>query len=82
LRLLRCLVVVFPLLGTCSAQLPDYYKTVNRVTWVVGNIDKVRPAWQALGLSDIHEYPNIELSGQFRGKPVTIYAWPFGQPDD
>jgi hypothetical protein len=57
------------------AQLPGYYKTVNRVTWVVGNIDKVRPAWEALGLSDIRECPNIQLVGQFRGKPVTIYAW-------
>jgi hypothetical protein len=75
LRLFHCLVVMFSLVGTCSAQLPDYYKTVNRVTWVVGNIDKVRPAWAALGLSDIQEYPNIQPEGQFRGKPVTIYAW-------
>jgi hypothetical protein len=63
------------LVGICAGQLPDYYKTVNRVTWVVGNIDKVRPPWVALGLSDIEEYPNIELTGEFRGKPVTIYAW-------
>jgi hypothetical protein len=75
LRLLRCFVVVFFLVGTCSAQLPDYYKTVNRVTWVVGNIDKVRAAWTAMGLSDLDEYPNIQLVGQFRGTPVTIYAW-------
>ena len=74
-RLIRCLGIAFSLAGTCSAQLPAYYKTVNRVTWVVGNIDKVRPAWVALGLSDIQEYPNIQLVGQFRGKPVTIYAW-------
>jgi len=63
------------LAATCPAQLPDYYKSVARVTWVVGNIDKVRPAWEAMGLSEIREYPNIELMGQFRGKPVTIYAW-------
>jgi len=61
--------------GVCPAQLPDYYKTVNRVTWVVGNIDKVRAAWEALGLSGIEEYPNIQLVGQYRGKPVTAYAW-------
>src|SRR5215471_13370641 len=67
--------VPFWLVATCSAQLPEYYKTVNRVTWVVGNIDKVRPAWGALGLSGIEEYSNIELTGQFRGKPITIYAW-------
>lgn len=75
LRLLRCFVVLFSLARPCPAQLPDYYKTVDRVTWVVGNIDKVRPAWAALGLSDIREYPNIQLVGQFRDKPVTIYAW-------
>jgi hypothetical protein len=66
---------LFSLAATCPAQLPDYYKTVNRVTWVVGNIDKVRPAWEASGLSEIREYPNIELVGEFRGQPVTIYAW-------
>jgi hypothetical protein len=75
LNLLRCLLVLSSLVGTCHAQLPGYYKTVNRVTWVVGNIDKVRTAWQALGLSDIQEYPNIELVGHYRGKPLTIYAW-------
>src|SRR5262245_27956289 len=74
-KLIRCLAVVFSLAGTCSAQVPAYYKTVNRVTWVVGNIDKVRAAWERLGLSGIQEYPNIQLVGQFRGKPVTIYAW-------
>src|SRR6476660_5388052 len=74
-KLIRCLALVVPLAGTCLAQLPAYYQTVNRVTWVVGNIDKVRAAWEALGLSDIQEYPNIQLVGQFRGKPVTIYAW-------
>lgn len=75
MRALRCFVAVFALVGTCPAQLPDYYKTVNRVTWVVGNIDKVRAAWARLGLSDIEEYPNIQLVGQFRGQPATIYAW-------
>jgi Glyoxalase/Bleomycin resistance protein/Dioxygenase superfamily len=72
---LDCLFVAFLSVGTCRAQLPRYYKTVNRVTWVVENIDKVRPAWEALGLSDIKEYPNIRLTGQFRTRPVTIYAW-------
>src|SRR6185436_18324189 len=75
MRLLRYLAILCWLVGTCSAQLPDYYKTVNRLTWVVENIDKVRPAWEALGLSDTRQYVNVQLEGQFRGKPVTIYAW-------
>jgi catechol 2,3-dioxygenase-like lactoylglutathione lyase family enzyme len=69
------LAFAFTAVGLCSAQLPDHYKTVNRVTWVVENIDKVRPAWAALGLSDVEEHPNIQLVGQFRGSPVTICAW-------
>jgi hypothetical protein len=75
LRLSVCLVLAFIALRPCAAQLPDFYKTVSRVTWVVENIDKVRPAWEALGLSDIQEFSNIQLVGQFRGNPVTIYAW-------
>jgi hypothetical protein len=72
---LRSFVVVLSLAGTCSAEVPDFYKTVNRVTWVVENIDKVRPAWAALGLAGIEESPNIQLIGVYRGKPITIYAW-------
>src|SRR5690349_18884866 len=74
-KTLFSLLVTISLAGPCRAELPDYYKRINRVTWVVGNLDKVRPAWEALGLSGIEEYTNIELTGQFRGKPVTIYAW-------
>jgi len=74
-RLLRSFVVLSSLAGIGSAEVPDLYQTVNRVTWVVENIDKVRPAWAALGLSGIEEHPNIQLIGQFRGKAITIYAW-------
>lgn len=61
--------------GACSAQLPDFYKAVNRVTWVIENLDKVRPAWEKLGLKDIRFYQNIELTGQYKGKPVAVNAW-------
>jgi catechol 2,3-dioxygenase-like lactoylglutathione lyase family enzyme len=75
LQLIQYFAIILSLLGTCSAEMPGYYKTVNRVTWLVQDIDKVRPAWVALGLSDIQEYPNITLAGQYHGKPTTIYAW-------
>jgi len=63
------------LMSTCFAQMPEFYKTASRVTWVVENIDKVRPSLERLGLADIQEFPNIQLVGTYRGKPVTIYAW-------
>jgi catechol 2,3-dioxygenase-like lactoylglutathione lyase family enzyme len=69
------LIAVAAFGGTCAAQLPEYYKTVNRLVWVVENIDRVRPAWEAFGLSDIQAFPNIQLTGTYRGVPQTIYAW-------
>jgi len=75
LLLARQLIFGFLLAPAWPAQLPDCYRTVSRVTWVVENIDRVRLAWEAMGLSDIREYPNIQLVGEFRGMPVTIYAW-------
>src|SRR5690242_764617 len=72
---MRRLILMSLFAAICPAQLPDCYKTVNRVTWVVGNIDRVRASWQKIGLADIREYPNIQLVGEYRGRPVTIYAW-------
>jgi Glyoxalase/Bleomycin resistance protein/Dioxygenase superfamily len=75
LRLLGSLTVMFALASTALAEMPNCYKTVNRVTWVVGNIDHAKAAWTALGLSDVQEFPNIKLTGKYHGKPVTIWAW-------
>jgi Glyoxalase/Bleomycin resistance protein/Dioxygenase superfamily len=75
MRLLGYLVVVHALAVGGFAELPGFYKTVNRVTWVVQNIDHAKPAWIALGLADVHEYPDIKLIGKYRGRPVTIWAW-------
>lgn len=73
MKLLRCFVVVLSFAMTCSAaELPKCYQSMNRVTWIVGNVDRVSAAWKALGLSDIEESPHIQFSGEYRGKPVTI----------
>ena len=73
---LPCFVVAaFFLAGTAGAQTPGIYQTVNRVTWVVTNIDVVRPAWEAYGLKDIQEFPNTVLMVTYQGKVSTVYAW-------
>jgi catechol 2,3-dioxygenase-like lactoylglutathione lyase family enzyme len=73
---LPCLVVAALLLaGPARAETPAFYKTVNRVTWVVTNIDVARPAWEAMGLTDIREYPNIAMRETYKGKLSTVYAW-------
>ncbi|AXC12586.1 hypothetical protein ACPOL_3293 [Acidisarcina polymorpha] len=55
--------------------MPEYYQTINRVTWVSQNIDAILPAWTALGMTDIHKYANIKATGSDHGKPATIYTW-------
>jgi catechol 2,3-dioxygenase-like lactoylglutathione lyase family enzyme len=75
MKLLRCLAVMCFLLGTCHAQLPEYYQTINRVTWLSQNIDAIFPTWIALGMTDIHKYANIKAVGTDHGKPATIYTW-------
>jgi catechol 2,3-dioxygenase-like lactoylglutathione lyase family enzyme len=63
------------LTGPALAQTPSFYKSVNRVTWVVTNIDVVRPAWEAMGLTDIQEYPNVALAVTYKGKPSIVHVW-------
>jgi catechol 2,3-dioxygenase-like lactoylglutathione lyase family enzyme len=93
MKLLRCLAVMCFLLGTCYAQLPEYYQTINRVTWLSQNIDGILPAWTALGMTDIHKAAKIKAVGTDRGKPMNIDTWQatgrlgnltvnFLQPDD
>ncbi len=75
MKLLRYFVLCCALAGTAQAQMPNCYKSVNRVVWLVQNIDLAKQGWIPLGLSDIHEYPNITLTGQYHGKGVKLWAW-------
>jgi glyoxalase/bleomycin resistance protein/dioxygenase superfamily protein len=74
MRFLRCLAVCAVMAGSCLAQLPEFYKRVNRVTWLVKNLDTPLQGWTQLGLSEVHEIGDITLDGQYRGKPVSVAA--------
>jgi methylmalonyl-CoA/ethylmalonyl-CoA epimerase len=53
------------------AQLPDYYKRVDRITWVVEDVDKVVQGWRKLGFEQIHEPTLVSLDHvRFRGSPA------------
>ncbi|HUN62666.1 MAG TPA: VOC family protein [Candidatus Sulfotelmatobacter sp.] len=74
MKLLRCLALMCFFAGTCHAQLPEYYQSINRVTWLSQNMDAILPAWIALGMTDIHKYAKVKAVGTDHGKPTTIYA--------
>ena len=59
---------------SCSAQPPEY-RSINRVVWLVQNIDAILPAWIAIGMTDIHKYPNLAEVGVDSGRPSTLYTW-------
>jgi Glyoxalase/Bleomycin resistance protein/Dioxygenase superfamily len=75
MKLLSSLALVCALANTGHAQMPGFYKTVNRVTWLVQNVDLAKQGWVPLGLTDIHEYPDVVFTGQDHGKPVKMWAW-------
>ena len=66
-RLLAILLAALP----AAAQLPDMYKSVDRVVWVVDSKDKVTDAWQKAGFAQIQNECDNEYKVEFRGKPVT-----------
>jgi catechol 2,3-dioxygenase-like lactoylglutathione lyase family enzyme len=75
MKLISYVALFCALAVTGRAEIPTFYKSVNRVTWLVQNVDLAQQGWIALGLSDIHQYPDVLLTGQYHGKPVKMWAW-------
>src|ERR1700744_1988887 len=75
MKLLGFFALIGALGVTGHAEVPACYQSVNRVVWLVQDVDLAKEAWAKLGLSDIHEYPDVELTGQDHGKPVKLWAW-------
>src|SRR5437588_12997467 len=65
--------VLAAILFTCplGAQVPDMYRSVDRVTWVVDNIDRAVLGWEKMGLIQIERRSDAELPVTFRGKATT-----------
>ncbi len=75
MKLLTLFALAFGMTGSGLAAMPTCYESANSVTWLVQNIDAVKPGWVSLGMTDIQEYPNILMTGQDHGKPVKLWAW-------
>src|ERR1700721_1594952 len=75
MKVLSYFALVLALTATGHAEMPDYYKRVNRVVWLVQNADLAKQGGSHLGLSDIPGYRAVVWTGQDRGKPVKMWAW-------
>jgi len=74
MRFFGNLAAFLMLAAVCSAELPDYYRTVDGVTWVVRDIDHVKKGWLGLGLSAVRDYGEVRFQGRYHGAVVTIVA--------
>ena len=55
------------------AQLPDSYKTVDHVRWVVTDLDRVTSGWSRLGFKEIQQHGTVTIKeAQFLGEPATV----------
>ena len=55
------------------AQLPEFYKKVDHVVWVVSDLDATLAGWSKAGVSNIADRGMISVTGaQFRGQPAQM----------
>lgn len=66
-RLLVPFLIACPVLG----QPPDFYGSVDRIVWVVEDIDRTVEGWRKLGFTDIVDKGEVDLEVQFRTKPAS-----------
>lgn len=55
------------LASSAPAQLPDFYRNVHELTWVVKDVDAVTAAWAKLGLTGIEAHGETTLPLEYRG---------------
>lgn len=70
---MRTILALILLTAAAHAQLPDFYKRVDRVTWIVKDLDHAAKGWSHFGLFNVHEH-DVAFEGQYRGKPASIRA--------
>jgi hypothetical protein len=63
-------VLLFAASHSAFGQLPDFYKSVDRATWVVKDLDRVTAAWEKIGISEIRQLGETASTDQYRGKSV------------
>ncbi|MFB3829255.1 MAG: hypothetical protein ACE15B_20980 [Bryobacteraceae bacterium] len=69
-KLLAILVAALP----AAAQLPEYYKTADRLVWVVRDAGRVTEAWHKTGLLTGMQRARMNTTAVLRGRPAAVKA--------
>jgi hypothetical protein len=61
------------------AELPTLYREVDRLIWIVRDLDRTLAAWKPTGLVEVNDKGETEDSATYRGEPATAsYRWARG----
>lgn len=69
--LCAALALLFAFQSANLSQPPDFYRTVDRLTWIVEDLDATIMGWKKLGFRNIGEPADAELAVTFRGHKET-----------
>jgi hypothetical protein len=69
--LLSCLALFLVSGSSAPVPLPEFYKSLDRLVWVVRNVEHSEKAWSQIGLTDIRPADG-DATGTYRNKPVTF----------
>jgi hypothetical protein len=62
------LTAILLLAAPLAAQVPEMYRSVDRITWIVDNLDRVALGWEKVGFIRIDKRQDAELPVTFRGR--------------
>lgn len=73
MRSILILLAIVSLSLPAFGQIPDFYKEVDRMTWVVEDLEKTVEGWARLGFTDVVRHGEVDLPDVvFRGKPTKV----------
>ena len=53
------------------ADLPEFYKSVDRVVWVVEDLDRTVRELRRIGMTNVSDLGEAAVSGEYRGRPAS-----------
>ncbi len=52
------------------ADLPEFYRTVDRVVWVVEDLDRTAQELRRIGMTNLSDLGEVSVGGKYRGEPA------------
>lgn len=66
---MKALLVLAMIAGSACAELPEFYKQVDRVVFVVPDLDKALAAWKSSGVVEVFADPQtVGYDAEYKGK--------------